>query len=530
VEPRARRHALREQLSIARAALDQGDRTTALQAIDEALAMDPEYLAALALKERILQDPLVVPSDPPSRVRPSLDPEAARSSANGRVHASGTDPRAVVGDDPMRADGTVIPGRTMTPSSPARPTQSAPVVSAEGWARFEYRARLRRIEKRAEAARVAIAKGRFAEARSVLDEIRDIDASHPELVSLSIELDAAEHLESQPPRWHWGPGVAAAVVFGGLLLGAQHYMAGPTREQASNTIASQKAAPTPPPAPASSAAAAPAAAVTEPAPLADRQAPVREAPAAPVLTPAVPPPLPSPRAGSELPSPVATLRDTPSATDSARRSAPAPAPVDMAERAPAAEPTPAVITTSPTLPAATSGSIDVPTQVSMPLPPPVQPALSPAVNPVALPGPTRSDSPDTPLARGPVGPPPLSNRPTSATAIAAPPRDEDLVRRALQQYRSAYENLDARSAQAVWPRVDEIALQRAFDGLASQRLTFDDCQVQVSGTFGSAQCRGSARYVPKVGSREPRVEPRVWTFGLRKTGDEWQIETARAER
>ena len=29
---------------------------------------------------------------------------------------------------------------------------------------------------------------------------------------------------------------------------------------------------------------------------------------------------------------------------------------------------------------------------------------------------------------------------------------------------------------------------------------------------------------------EPRVEPRVWTFGLRKTGDEWQIETARAER
>jgi hypothetical protein len=108
--------------------------------------------------------------------------------------------------------------------------------------------------------------------------------------------------------------------------------------------------------------------------------------------------------------------------------------------------------------------------------------------------------------------------------------DEERVRRTLQLYQRAYDTLDAQSAQAVWPRVDGVALQRAFDGLASQRLTFDKCDVQVSGVSGFAVCRGSTRYVPKVGSREPRIEPRTWTFALRKAGEQWQIDSARAER
>jgi hypothetical protein len=100
----------------------------------------------------------------------------------------------------------------------------------------------------------------------------------------------------------------------------------------------------------------------------------------------------------------------------------------------------------------------------------------------------------------------------------------------LQQYRRAYEQLDAQSAAAVWPRVDISALQRAFEGLASQRLTFDRCDVKIQSSVGTAVCHGSTRYVPKVGSREPRVEPRTWTFGLQKIGDDWQIQTARAQQ
>jgi hypothetical protein len=119
--------------------------------------------------------------------------------------------------------------------------------------------------------------------------------------------------------------------------------------------------------------------------------------------------------------------------------------------------------------------------------------------------------------------------PAGGAAIVRVP-DEEGVRQTLRQYQRAYESLDAQSAQAVWPRVDGDALQRAFDGLESQSLTFERCDVQVRGAFGSAVCHGTTSYVPKVGSREPRIEPRTWTFGLRKSGDAWQIDSARTER
>jgi hypothetical protein len=100
----------------------------------------------------------------------------------------------------------------------------------------------------------------------------------------------------------------------------------------------------------------------------------------------------------------------------------------------------------------------------------------------------------------------------------------------LQRYRTAYEGLDARSARAVWPAVNETALARAFDGLASQTLTFEACDVSLRGDIAAAICRGSARYVPKVGSHEARIEPRTWNFTLKRNGIDWKIESARAAR
>jgi len=108
--------------------------------------------------------------------------------------------------------------------------------------------------------------------------------------------------------------------------------------------------------------------------------------------------------------------------------------------------------------------------------------------------------------------------------------DDRQVRKALLQYKSAYEALDARSARAVWPVVNERALARAFDGLESQHLMFDACDIQVNGEAAAATCHGTARYVAKIGSREPRTEPRVWNFTLKKAGPDWKIESARAER
>jgi len=154
--------------------------------------------------------------------------------------------------------------------------------------------------------------------------------------------------------------------------------------------------------------------------------------------------------------------------------------------------------------------------------------------------------------RAPIAPPPspatvssitaaigTSPAPTPATvSVSAPvlPRTIDtadevgLVRQALQRYRTAYDGLDAQSAQAVYPAVNQAALARAFDGLESQTLTFDTCDVQLRGDAAIATCHGSARYVPKIGSREPRIEPRTWNFTLRKAGSDWKIDSARAER
>jgi hypothetical protein len=161
------------------------------------------------------------------------------------------------------------------------------------------------------------------------------------------------------------------------------------------------------------------------------------------------------------------------------------------------------------LPAAVSpGLLRVP-PAPIEAPPPARPVEAPhataesaAVVPIAMVMPPRVDAPD----------------------------DNVLVKQALQRYRSAYEGLDAQSAQAVWPAVNQPALARAFDGLESQSLTFDACDVRLRGEAATATCHGTTRYVTKVGSRDPRVEPRVWNFTLRKAGSDWKIDSARADR
>jgi hypothetical protein len=72
------------------------------------------------------------------------------------------------------------PGLTDLPSTAERP-----LVSLEGWARFEARALNRRIERRLEAARSAIQARRIDEARAALAELSEIDASLPMLPELA---------------------------------------------------------------------------------------------------------------------------------------------------------------------------------------------------------------------------------------------------------------------------------------------------------------------------------------------------------
>lgn len=116
---------------------------------------------------------------------------------------------------------------------------------------------------------------------------------------------------------------------------------------------------------------------------------------------------------------------------------------------------------------------------------------------------------------------------SASTVPARPPTDEPAIRDVLERYGTAYSRLDARAARAVWPAVDARALERAFDGLESQAIEFDRCDVRVDGTAARAACQGTSTWVPRVGERRPRREPREWTFRLEKTRDaQWRIASA----
>ncbi len=445
----------------------------------------------------------------------------------------------------------------------------APLVPPDGWARFEHRARLRRIDKRAEAARVAIARRRFGEAEAAMADIRELDPSHPDLISLSIEMDAAR---ARPSGWR-GAWLAAAAVFVSLTAaGLWWFDATRTARSPRGGDAPPLSAQTAPP------QLQPATAGREQAHAASPDALVRETPTQPAdggdagadrraslepQSPVDPRSAIDPRASIDLRAPLDTPAslDTPAALDGAasldRGSSPSHPNVSeqaaafattsrddgssLGVRATDREPDWDPAQDRPRAPNRATAAIGT-SRPPIQWPPvrgPVaagQGGLTPAAEHevgaiVPTVEPVTGDLPDVP-------PPVPAGRATGSPGVmlasTAPAvlrvRDEELVQRVLQRYRLAYETLDARSARTVWPSVDQGALQRAFDGLESQQLTFADCTVEVRGVAGAATCRGTARYVPKVGSRDARVEPRIWRFSLRKAGDEWHIESARAER
>jgi hypothetical protein len=422
--------ALQGHLKAARAALQDGDRTRALAEVDVILAIDPEFVAAGALRDQILT-----------------------------------------------TDGT-----RQSPAEPAPdvPTTATPpvLVSAEGYARFEQRTRQRRIDKRTAAAGAALAGGRFAEAAAAIEEIRELDPDAAGLPALVAAADEARRARgrrpaSRPANQSKGPQLVAAGVFAAVMLAAPRsqprlLLAHPMTFIATLVTDVQPA----PPSLATGSAAAPATA--EPTGATGTSG---NADTTGIAAPSMPPP-------PYWPSSVET----------------APAPIVQPE--PMVQPLPRPLQPDDEAPHAL---------------PPV-PAGTPAATPV-VPAATHEPPPAPPLRE--------VARPIDSPAPIA---DDALIRQTLQRYRSAYERLDAQSARAVYPSVNERALARAFDDLESQHLTFDNCDVQVNGASAAAACRGTARYVPKVGSREPRTEPRVWNFTLRKDGSGWKIDTARAER
>jgi len=351
----------------------------------------------------------------------------------------------------------------------------------EGWARFEQRARQRRMEKRLAAAQSAIHSRRFAEARAALVELAELDPAHPELQALTLQLARAE----QPSRPRLGAFTAAVAIFAAVILSAS--WAGKGRLPPVKTAA-------PAAVPETLLASheitfdLPAIVATTGGPNAALADAFVEASAVPAVVPATSAVVP------------VTSSDAPAE----------PAPMPVASSARPSE-SPVVPTPAPPAP-----------QLDLPAGTAVEPFLAPPPVPQRVP----SAPPPIAALATPPAPPPLDVAPAAAIVD-----DAAQVKAVLQKYQAAYERLDARLVHSVWPGVNQTMLARAFEGLESQTLTFKACDIQMRGVTASAVCTGSTRYVPKVGSRAPRVEPLSWTFSLRKrSNDDWQIESARAER
>jgi hypothetical protein len=373
---------------------------------------------------------------------------------------------------------------------------------------FEQRMRLRRAATCVSAARISIESGRVLEAEDRLEEACRLD---PENLEARVLLEQLRSAEPEPPsqpilllgeaatpdarRWsHWVAVLIAVVALGALAWwrtpGPDETRINPARQP------EQRGGPRPE------------------APARARMAPA-ETPTFPEMPPSAPAELPNSRSevGTAGPlAPPATATRPPRTV--AIPSFPAPLAAQSAAGgipAPPAEPVPRAV------------------------PEPVDLTPAPGTTAAAVPGLLdERPSHQTAARDAATAPPPALTAPSpAADAAPASLRDgasgeEAAIGQALEQYVDAYNRLDARAASRVWPTVDERALARAFAGLESQGIAFEGCELAVQGSEATAACRGRARYVPKVGDRDPISQSRRWAFRLHRAAGGWQIVQAEA--
>jgi hypothetical protein len=380
-------------------------------------------------------------------------------------------------------------------------------TSTRQWQSFELRMRRRRVDLCLQRAQGAIAAGRMDAARFAVEEAQRLDPEHEAAAALAAHLPAllarANARRARSRRM-----TAAAALFMGLsVLGWWALRPAPGTTGATDATATVIPSVAPrPPAPLPSTG-------TDVGTSGSRQPRPRAAAAAseagmatartdPRTTGAVaeaarPSPTPPPARGE------ANRTASQSAAQSRGSQAPIASPVRPGAAGAARQPArPEPPVTDPSTPATGTGFARATSVADASLP-----ATAPSAAPAALPEPG--------FDAGSAGVP----------AIDAPVSSERLVRTVLNRYQAAYNDLDAAAAGVIWPSVDIRALARAFDGLASQRVSFGHCDVDVTGTSATADCRGQARWRPKVGGGTQSADRR-WQFELAQKGEEWFITRA----
>jgi hypothetical protein len=382
------------------------------------------------------------------------------------------------------------------------PADNSPAhVSTPQWQSFEIRMRARKAERCVQRAIAALESGSTGDAADALEEARDLDPSNAHLAEVAARLDL---LKNPPPEPRAGFWTGAAVILWLVVLGVAgwqlwahrtdwtSFATTPQSVDGSTTVPNVPAAEVAPPL-AIAATGSSLRAVVETTLVRPEAVPVVDDSQIddPVVdSPAVP--------ARALPTSVAT-------TGSARRA-------DTPVNATAMEASPPML--------------DYPTPAT--LPPPAAPSATTTFIP-AVPGPEppRSVSAATNAAREPLEPVPSSSKSPSAVLptlnTTVPIRDDRAaVRQALGKYEAAYNRLDVSAVRTIWPTLDQRALARAFDSLAAQRVSLQNCDVDVTAGTARANCTGRASWTPKIGGGE-QTASRKWTFDLSELDGGWRI-------
>ncbi|HEY7291890.1 MAG TPA: hypothetical protein VH583_18770 [Vicinamibacterales bacterium] len=517
MDPREAWQLLQAQLTAARQRLDAGDRAGALEAVDAALAIDPDFLAAHSLRQKIQlgQDAAVKHSPasvtPASRARDELT-SAPITPTPGRIERKLLVPQALTVPR-VPAPRPVSVRRTERQPAPRHHIEheAAPPSHIEKPPVFSPLAEEPlvppRVEEQPRAANVALEDANLRRTTTAPQLVAELPL-RPERPQTKSPKNVRSPRRRPAHRSSvFARRLAAAAVVGGVVFGAsylQDWSLGDVGRftQAWSVADIQRALHE-----WSQSNSTPAASQTTADPM---QRLLAASTTVPLLTTTLNGFEP---VGAHQASARPQNADVERATTPTPSLPPTPAPAPARAVAAVVDEQPADVTRTP----------------------PVERAVDPAPSTIAR----NLDPPKDAVASAPdaapVTPPPAASavetNPAAATASTVRgPDDERLVRQALLHYRTAYESLDARSAQAVWPTVNEAALARAFEGLDSQTLTFTNCYITFVEQAAQAICQGSTRYVPKVGSREPRTEPRIWNFTLRRSGSDWKIESARTDR
>lgn len=373
------------------------------------------------------------------------------------------------------------------PEMGVRLPPKAPHVShtaTQQWQSFEVRMRYRRAERCLLRAEAALEAGLEDEARAALDEARTLNSETPDFESLRATVHERQEIAVASTHRARARGIA------GVALGAAAVLAVAVTLWPGSRV----------PAPVATGSSA----ATTPAPAVSQAALQSEIQPTPSTVP------PAPRAADvPVPGPAVPASNSAVRTSGEAPAAEPPLPI-LQPDPPAAAPPPY----QTTLPAVESADPAVRLTAS-----PIVETTSVTTAPSASSGAERlvKDLPSASVPHPPVAPPPPDPRTI----------EEPKVRAVLSQFESAYSNLSASAAQAVWPSVDERGLSRAFDSLESQDVSLGRCTIAFNGATAVAECTGTTSWTPKVGGGR-RSQLRTWHFDLTNAGGKWLIERAEA--